>query len=90
MHICNPSIWEAEIEGLLQVLGHPGLHSEYQANQGYKAKPCLKQTPEAAFQLQHWLNMLQHLLPECATPSMYAPLFKCKPMLANGCCRSTI
>lgn len=35
-HICNPSTEVAEAIGWLQVQGHPGLHSKFQAGKGYR------------------------------------------------------
>jgi hypothetical protein len=41
VHTYNPSTWEAEASGFLN-LSQPGLQSEFQDNQGYTEKPCLK------------------------------------------------
>jgi hypothetical protein len=41
VHTFNPSTWEAEAGGFLSK-GQPGLQSEFQDNQGYTEKPCLK------------------------------------------------
>lgn len=42
MQTCNPSILEAEEGGLLNVSGHPGLHSEFTASLDYMVRFCLK------------------------------------------------
>ena len=43
VHTFSPSTREAEA-GRSRVWGHPGLQSKFQANQGYKEKPCLNKT----------------------------------------------
>lgn len=40
--VYNPSIWEAEAEGLPSIQGQPRLYDEYQVSQGYVARHCLK------------------------------------------------
>ena len=41
-HAFNPSTQEEEAGGSLRVRGQAGLQSEFQHNQGYTEKPCLK------------------------------------------------
>lgn len=41
--VCNPKMWEAEIEGLPKAQGQPGLHSELVATRGYITRPCPKE-----------------------------------------------
>jgi hypothetical protein len=38
----NPSTWEEEAGGSLEVQGQPGLQREFQDSQGYTEKPCLE------------------------------------------------
>jgi hypothetical protein len=40
VHACNPSTWKAET-GVLHAWGQTGLHSEFQANLGYRRGLCL-------------------------------------------------
>jgi hypothetical protein len=42
VHAFNPSTWEEETGGSLEVLGLPGLCSEFQAIQSYNVRPCLQ------------------------------------------------
>jgi hypothetical protein len=42
-HTFNPSTQEAETSGSLWVQGQPDLQSEFQDNQDYTEKPCLKE-----------------------------------------------
>ena len=39
VHTCNFSTLEAVAGGSPQIRGHPGLHSEFQARQGYAVRP---------------------------------------------------
>ena len=43
-HTFNPSTLEAEAGGSLWVWDHPGLQIEFQDNQGYVERPCVKNT----------------------------------------------
>lgn len=42
IHIYNLNIQEAEAGGALDLEGQPGLHNEFQNNQSYSMKFCLK------------------------------------------------
>ena len=42
VHAFKPSTWETEAGGSLWVQGQPGRHSEFQANQDYMVRSCLK------------------------------------------------
>jgi hypothetical protein len=50
VHTCNPGTWEAEADGW-SVQGQPGLHSEFEAKQGYTASPYLKNKQKGTFLL---------------------------------------
>jgi hypothetical protein len=42
LHILIPSTSEAKAGGFLWLLGQPDLRGEFQENQGYIERPCLK------------------------------------------------
>jgi hypothetical protein len=58
VHTFNPSTWEAEAG---EFRGQPGLQSEFQDNQGYTEKPCLKKQKQK--QKSHKLQMTYTVVP---------------------------
>lgn len=83
-----PRTWEAEVGRVLWVWGQPGLHSKFQANQGYIVRHSFqKQNPSVGTMLAYSRNLISFCrITECIWTIIPGQLFDSLVILMTGEC----